>query len=71
MGSNTFKEYLDRRYPNITIKGEDKFPNLSRFLNSYDRLSLHKLSLNTVGQVIALKMLNKIFGNLPLKSCLV
>lgn len=70
MGGNTLEDNFKKKYP--TLQNEDvkvNFPNLCSFLEEYDKLSLHQLTLTTAGQVIATKMLEKVFGRMPIKDC--
>ncbi len=70
MGSNTFKDTFKKKYTTLNVSDADvKFPNVVSLLTTYDKLELHKLSLTTAGQVIATKMLEKIFGKMSIKDC--
>ncbi|WP_010604788.1 LPO_1073/Vpar_1526 family protein [Pseudoalteromonas maricaloris] len=70
MGGNTLEDSFKKRYPILdTPDVNSKFPNVVSFLAQYDKLELHKLSLTTAGQVIAVKMLEKVFGKMSIKDC--
>jgi len=70
MGSDTLKDNFKKKYSILnTDDVESNFPNVVRILKKYDELELHKLTLTTAGQVIATKMLEKIFGKMSIKDC--
>lgn len=70
MGGDTLNDSFKKEYPVLnTTDVESIFPNVVRVLKKYDELELHKLTLTTAGQVIATKMLEKIFGEMSIKDC--
>lgn len=70
MGGNTLQDSFKKKYPVLqTDDVKAKFPNVCSFLEEYDKLSLHQLTLTTAGQVIATKMLEKVFGRISIKDC--
>ena len=67
-GNDSLVEFK-KRYPVLNTEDvKDKFPDVVRILAEYDTLNLHKLTLTTSGQVVAIKMLEKVFGYIPLKD---
>ncbi len=70
MGSNTF-ENMKEKYPHLReIGAESKHPRMLQALNFYDQKNLHRLSLTTPGQVIAIKLLAKTFPMVSLRDFL-
>ena len=70
MGGDTLNKTFKKKYPTLNIVDVgNKFPHVVRVLDQYDKLSLYQLSLTTAGQVIATKMLEKIFGEMSIKQC--
>ncbi|EHW0638301.1 LPO_1073/Vpar_1526 family protein [Vibrio vulnificus] len=70
MRRDTLNDSFKEKYPILnTTDVESQFPNVVRILKKYDELNLHKLTLTTAGQVIATKMLEKIFGEMSIKDC--
>ncbi|EHA1080340.1 LPO_1073/Vpar_1526 family protein [Photobacterium damselae subsp. damselae] len=69
MGGDTL-ETFKKQYPSLnTADVASRFPHVFRVLAQYDKLALYQLSLTTAGQVIATKMLEKIFGEMSIKQC--
>lgn len=68
MGTNTFIDFK-KKYPILNCEdATTRFPFVLATLNTYDKLQLHKLSLNGPGRVIALKLLGKQFPSINLKD---
>lgn len=70
MGSNTFEGMKEKNNYLQGIDAESKYPRMYQALNFYDQKDLHQLTLTTPGQVIAIKMLAKIFPSLNLRDFL-
>jgi hypothetical protein len=70
MGGDTLNKTFKKSYPSFnTEDAANRFPHVVRVLEQYDKLALYQLSLTTAGQVIATKMLEKIFGEMSIKKC--
>jgi hypothetical protein len=70
MGNNTFNE-MKKKYPHLQQPdAELKHPRMVEALKFYDQNNLHQLTLTTPGQVIAIKLLAKIFPSISLQACL-
>lgn len=70
-GQDTFSSKIKQQYK--ILNSEDasaKFPNVISLLKEYDRLRLHTLTLTTQGQIIGTKLLERIFGHMPLEDCI-
>ncbi|AKH38499.1 LPO_1073/Vpar_1526 family protein [Nitrosomonas communis] len=70
MGGNTFsemkKKYLHLQQTDVELN----HPRMVEALKFYDQNNLHQLTLTTPGQVIAIKLLAKIFPSISLLACL-
>jgi hypothetical protein len=70
MGADTFAS-LNNKYPHLKEEGaEARSPRVIEAHKFYDTKSLHQLTLTTPGQVIAVKMLEKIFPEIDLRACI-
>ncbi|MGE4529910.1 MAG: LPO_1073/Vpar_1526 family protein [Acidithiobacillus sp.] len=67
MGSDTFNQFKQKYLALNAENAKDKFPFMVRTLSAYDTKEMHKLSLNTPGQVIAITLLKKNFPLFDLK----
>ncbi len=70
MGGNTVsemkKKYLHLQQTDVELN----HPRMVEALKFYDQNNLHQLTLTTPGQVIAIKLLAKIFPSISLLACL-
>jgi len=62
---------LKNRYSMVYANVDGKFQGAIKVLITYEKLKLYKLTLTTSGEVIAIKMLEKIFGEISLKNFLI
>lgn len=70
MSSNTF-DGMKEKYPHLQEDGAElKHPRMVEALKFYDQKNLHQLTLTTPGQVIAIKLLAKIFPSISLRALL-
>lgn len=70
-GNNTYSEMKKTRYPHLNDSDADHHhPKMISALKLYDTKSFHQLTLTTPGQVIAIKMLSRVFTSIDLRSCL-
>ncbi|EKT65953.1 LPO_1073/Vpar_1526 family protein [Providencia alcalifaciens] len=70
VGSSTFEDMKEKYTYLQSIDSESKYPRMYQALNFYDEMNLHRLTLTTPGQVIAIKMLAKIFPSMSLRDFL-
>lgn len=68
MGDNTFNQ-MKSKYPQLNEPNSElKFAKTAKALKFYDEKNLHQLTLTTPGQVIAIKMLTKIFPTISINN---
>lgn len=71
IGGNTF-EGMKTKYPYLREEGAELiYPNMVEALKFYDKNNFHQLTLTTPGQVIAVKLLEKIIPSINIRELLI
>lgn len=66
MGSNTFQTYCAKYQLGNTEQTKSNVPNMYKTLQLYDQKQFHKLTLTAPGQIIAIKLLQKIIPQIDM-----